>query len=291
MNMLTRFLPGFENGWFKLMHKTPVWMVPFFFLLLIAQSCFDPKESCLDIAATNFNAEADKNCCCKYPKLVLNVDQTYGTELYRQDSLFLGLNGQSFRIKSIVWYVSDFQLTKNGETFIAGDSTDFKVYETSNDDTVTINLIDDFTLIRRVPLANEVASFREDGVFEKVKFRLGLPEKAQHILPELAPSAHPLRPQTEQLYQNEYIFLQAIVVRDADPNTTPDTLNFFKADLGDFFVEGTDSFVHPIGYDFPINLHADWEVLFSGVDWSNNNPQSWKAQIVANLPSVFTVFP
>jgi hypothetical protein len=193
-----------------------------------------------------------------------------------------------FRLKSVAFYLSDFQLFRGAETFSMGDSTLLK-YKGGANDTLSRYFPDDFTLIRRTPLENEVASFREDGMFNGIKFRLGLNQEAEKIISALAPSGHPLRPQTENLSQNGYVFLQAVVVRDSMAATSPDTLNFYRADIGDFFIQGTGDFRHEVGYDFPMTLTADWKRLFQGVDWSTHDVAAWKSQIVANLPSVFSV--
>lgn len=257
-------------------------------LVLLQSACFDPQSGCLDIAATNFNASADKNCCCKYPQLTLTVNQFYGAQLAKQDSLYVGTGGHLFRLRSMSFYLSDFQLFRGGETFQMGDSTLLK-YKAGANDTLSRYFPDDFTLIRRATLENEVASFREEGLFDGIKFRLGLNPEAEKIISALAPSGHPLRPQTENLSQNGYVFLQAVVVRDSMLATDNDTLNFYRADIGDFFIQGTGNFRHEVGYDFPMTLTADWKLLFEGVDWSTHDVAAWKSQIVANLPSVFSV--
>src|SRR5690349_2250009 len=96
-------------------------------LVLCQQACFEPKYGCLDIAATNFNPAADKDCCCRYPKLLLDVNQVYDTLVFRQDSLYPGTGGHLFRIRNVAFYLSDFQLIKDGVTFETEDVVDLKV--------------------------------------------------------------------------------------------------------------------------------------------------------------------
>jgi hypothetical protein len=254
--------------------------------LFLQSACFDPQYGCLDIAATNFNASADKNCCCNFPDLILVVDQVYGTELYRPDSLVVGTNGHLFKIKSIAFYLSEFQCFKGTDRFEVGDSLDLKTL--AGTDTVSRNFINDFVLSRITP-RNVVGSFREDGNFDKVRFRLGLNSEAGTVLPTLAPSGHPLALQADSLYQNEYVFMQVVVARDSMTATPADTLRFTRADLGDYFIEGTGTFNHAVGYDFNLRLQADWQALFEGVVWTVYDKQAWKSRIVANLPSVFSV--
>ncbi|MBL7826876.1 MAG: hypothetical protein JNJ57_09620 [Saprospiraceae bacterium] len=260
-------------------------------LMAILVGCFDPQEGCLDIAAVNYYPAADEDCCCRYPKLIINADQTYDTQLFKQDSLYPTADGHLFRIKSIAFYLSEFQLFKNGNVFLMGDSLEFKTYDAAQNDTISRLFTDDFTLIRRVPFANQVASFREDGAFDQIRFRLGLNESAETIIPSLTASSHPLYPQKENLYQQGFVFFQAVVVRDSAALTAPDTLNFFRQDLPDLFITGQGDFIHQIGTDFTLTLHADWSRLFDGVNWTVHDIPAWKSKIVANMPSVFSVTP
>jgi hypothetical protein len=237
--------------------------------VLTQNACFDPRDGCLDIAATNFNVYADKNCCCTFPNLTLTVDQVYDTLLFRQDSLYAGTGGHLFRIKSVAFYLSDFELFKNGTSFKMGDSLVLKTYDAANNDTINQIFTDDFTLIRRTPLNNEVASFREDGIFDAIKFRLGLNTGAEKIISALAPTSHPLRPQPENLSQSGYVFLQAIIVRDSMAATVADTLNFVRSDIGDFFIEGRWQFSAQNRLRFPDEIAGRLESAFSGSSLDN----------------------
>ena len=278
----------------KIVHARGVFKTPLLLLgllIVVQNACFEPQSGCLDIAATNFNASADKNCCCRYPNLVLSVDQVYDTLVYRQDELYPGTGGHLFRIKSLAFYLSEFTLIKDGLPFVMEDSVALKTYGPTGNDTLVQPFIDDVVLVRRTPLEYPIATFGEAGFFEKITCRLGLGPGMAQAIPGLAPVNHPLRLQPENLFNTEYVFLQAVVVRDSMAGTLPDTLRFTRADLGDFFLEGNGVFEHKTGYNFPIKMRADWSILFQGINWTTHDIQAWKTQIVANLPSVFHITP
>lgn len=261
-----------------------------FFFSSLLTSCFDPKEGCLDIAATNFDAAADADCCCEYPKLVFTVDQVYDTLLFKSDSLYPNDQGHLFRLKSVVFYLSAFELAQNGTAFEIADTLTLNTLE--GVDTSTQLFINDFLLIRRSPVVYTVGTFRQDGDFERVKLQLGLSDAAQKVIPSKAPSNHPLSTQTDGLWQGNaagYVFLQAVVVKDSMSATPTDTLRFTKADIGQLALDFTGNFSHQTGYDFPLKLTVDYKKLFDGVNWSQGDILSWKSQIVANLSSSFTV--
>ena len=267
-----------------------------FCLLLLAfvqTACFEPKKACLDIDATNFDASADEDCCCEYPQLLMNAVQRYDTLQYLPDSLYAGKDGRLFRIKKVIFYLSDFQLFQNGGIVTVSDSVNLKTYAATGNDTISRTFTDDFVLVRRAPVENEVGDFRPGGTFEKIRFRLGLSPEAERVIPQLAPSAHPLRIQSDSIWYGRdagYVFLQAIVVRDSMATTKPDTLSFTKSELSDFFIERTSSFIHQSGgYNFTLTLTVDYKKMFEDVDWTTGDISTWKSKIATNLPNVFSV--
>jgi hypothetical protein len=259
-------------------------------LALCLSACFEPKEGCLDIAATNFDAGADKDCCCEYPKLVLSVNQVYDSLLFLNNSLYPDASGHLFRIKSVAFYLSDFQAFQSGQAFSVSDTITLNTFVGS--DTSGMLFTNDFQLVRRTPVVYSVGTFRQDGNFEEVSFRFGLSEAAQKVIPSKAPINHPLYTQPDSLWRgqtNGFVFLQAVVVRDSMEATQPVTLRFLQADLGQQYLGATGLFVHPTGYDFPLVLTVDYKKMFEGVNWSTHDISAWKTTILANLPGTFSV--
>jgi hypothetical protein len=257
---------------------------------LCLTACFEPKEGCLDIAATNFDAAADKDCCCAYPKLVLTVNQVFDTLLFRNDSLYEASNGHLFRIKSVAFYLSDFQLFQNGVVHSVSDT--LRLHTFLGPDTSTLRFTNDFQLVRRTPVNYVVGTFRQDANFEQVSIRLGLSKEAQKVIPSKTTVDHPLSPQPDSLWRgqtNGFVFLQAVVVRDSMGATQPDTLRFLQSDLGQRFIEASGLYVHPTGYDFHLVLKADYKQLFEGVNWSIHDILAWKVAIVSNMTNAFSV--
>jgi len=259
-------------------------------LSLSLAACFEPKEGCLDISAINFDANADDDCCCEYPRLVLSVNQVYDTLVFFNDGLYPDDNAHLFRIKSIAFYLSDFQVFRNAESFRVSDTLTLRTLVGT--DTSSQLFTNDFLLVRRSPIDYLVGTFRPDGVFNELSFRLGLSEDAQKVLPNKAPARHPLATQPDSLWLSKaegFVFLQAVVVRDSMAATAPDTLRFLQADLGQTVMGAAGQFVHFTGYDFPLRLRVDYKKMFEGVNWSVHDIQAWKTRIIANLPGTFSV--
>lgn len=262
--------------------------------LCLLPACYEPVEGCLDIEAVNFDAAADKNCCCEYPRLILEVEQQFDTLPWRPDSVYQLLSGERFRLKSVAFYLSEFRLYRGGAAFRTTGGIDLPVFGPASGDTLEQNFINDFALVRRSPLEYAVGAFPEGGLFDRAEILLGLPDDAQRVVPSKAPAGHPLAAQLEKLWLDRdrgFVALQLVFTRDTVAATIPDTLNFARPDFASFLIDDTGSFRHESGYDFRISLIADYRELFRNVQLSAGDPAAWKTQIVANLPNVFRVLP
>lgn len=264
----------------------------FLFLIVVAlAACTGKREACLDIEATNFDAAADKNCCCTYPNLLLKVTPQFGAALWKPDTAYEYAPGKWFRLRQVVYYLSDFQLVRQGVSIPVSDTLSLPVWGSAGD-TSTQTLTNDILLIRRSADSYKAGTFRTSGAFESVRFRVGLPDAAQRVIPDLAPSGHPLRQQSEKLWLGRdtgYVALQLILTRDTLSGTAPDTLRFHRPDFDYMFIQKDSTFQHESGYDFILLLSADYRELFQGVDLSSGDISTWKAQIAANLPKALRV--
>lgn len=259
-----------------------------FVCMLSLTACFEPREACLDISATNFDAGADKDCCCEYPKLRFTVNQIYDTLLFRNETVYPDANGHFFRINSASFYLSDFHLFQAGNDFQVSDTLTMSTY--AGADTSSQLFVNDFQLVRRSPVEYTIGSFRQDGNFDAIGFQLGLSAGAQKVIPAKAPANHPLAIQTDPLWLSKeegFVFMQLVVAPDSLAATTPDTLRFTEGDLGQRVLGGSGLFVHPTGYDFPVVLTIDYKMLFDGVNWSNHDISAWKTKIISNLDAAF----
>ncbi len=263
--------------------------------LLVQSACFEPASGCLDVAATNFDASADQDCCCEYPQLILDVFQHYDSLNFAktENPIYPApLNGHLFRLKSVAFYLSDFQLVQNGIPYTVADTVQLRTFGATNQDTVTSTFTDDFLLIRRLSLSNEVGSFRQDGRFDLARFRLGLSAAAGRVIPRLAPTGHPLRTQADSLWHGPdmgYIFMQVVLTRDTASATLPDTISLSRADVGDLFLQTIAPVQHTTGYDLHLQLDADYKKLIEGVDLTVHDITAWKSRMITNLPGVFSV--
>lgn len=258
-------------------------------LALAWSNCYEPVEGCLDIEATNFKATADENCCCEYPKVIFTIDQNWGDSLvFRNDGIYPLPSGETFQIRSISFYLSDFQFIKNGKLWEVSDTVHLQTFP---DGSKTI-FKNDFQLVRRSPEKYTIGELVESGEFEKLSFRFGLSDEANRIQPENAPENHPLGEQAEKLWESQpdgYRFLMLAFKRGIADSLPTDTIYFLKKDLPTVPLEFSGKYLHPLGYNFDMKMKVDYQKWFENVVLSADDNQSIKAKIVANLRSGFDV--
>ena len=270
-----------------------------FVLMMVAllASCESPTRGCLDIEATNLDVSADKPCkdeCCTYPDLICNVSQEFDGVSYTQDKVYPDDFGDSFRIKNVAFYLSGFQLSKGGIDYRITDSVTMKVFGANPGDTLDEKFIDDYVLVRRFPVAQEVGKFKTSGVFDQFRCYLGLEPESNKIVPRYAPLSHPLLKQMDSLWLNrddKFVWMQIVLSKDKNPDTTPDTLRFTAADFGGvpFQISSNTALEHITGFDFNFILRVDYKKMFSGIDFANTGSAVWKSKILANLSTTFGV--
>lgn len=269
-------------------------LLPLAFCLLLS-ACYEPKKGCLDVEAINFDAAADKDCCCEYPKLVMVVSQRFNDKTWSPDSLYEDTPGHLFRLRNAAFYLSDFKMVAaTGDTLVVPDTATLAVFGPNPGDTLFSLFRNDFQLVRRTQVSYPVGGFRQSGVFQLASARLGLSEEAHKVVPSKAPAGHPLRPQAEDLWMSRdtgFVVLQLVVNRDTAAATAPDTLHFTRFDFDNLVISTGGNFVHTSGYNFQMLLIVDYGAMLQGVDFQNTGPAEWKARIVANLPTAFSFFP
>ncbi len=162
-------------------------------LSVFVASCYEKKEGCLDVFASNFALDADINCCrnnqdccCNYPKLTLSIKHQYESENLATGKIYLTRLGQPFMTESIHFFISNVRLT-DGSDF----ATDDTLMIVTNDGQIKARP-DDVLIVNSDAFSFKVGTFNRPGNYTQLKFLVGLSE------PELsAPSSqfaegHPL---------------------------------------------------------------------------------------------------
>ena len=278
-----------------------------FLLILFIVSCQSPSEGCLDIDATNFDAAADESCmdCCTYPKLKLKIlHSVTSTGTMQQDTCIthsmdlVFTNGENnyFKIKDIVFYLSDFQLvTASGaveevENRITLSIYDDLIAQTSKDTTVK----NDFVLVERGGGFNyTIGTFRKPGMYAKVRFKIGISPSLNSTDVDALPTAHALSGSKRMHFDTRgqgFIFQKFTVVKD----TMTDLTETETYEIGQIFTNAIEveldfPRVFEPGFDVEIPLKVNYTTWLKGINFAADTEADIKSAIVNNAAEAFTI--
>ena len=84
-----------------------------FILAMFNSGCNIRMEGCLDLAAENFDLNADKPCdgCCTYPSVTVSLSQKWNDINFRTDTFYTDRYGKPFVINDLRYILSSFTWT------------------------------------------------------------------------------------------------------------------------------------------------------------------------------------
>lgn len=139
-------------------------------MLLSLNGCNTRIQGCLDVNADNFNLNAEQSCdgCCTYPSVSLSLTQKWGDRNFASTDTLYDINGQPYKITSLVYFLSDW-IWEDGQGIL---------YHV---DSVTVTCDDgDLTYSPdNLPIGTEqfnytLGSVRKSPVIDSLHFNIGL---------------------------------------------------------------------------------------------------------------------
>jgi hypothetical protein len=269
------------------------------FTFFLLPSCYEKKESCLDIRASNFDLEGDIPCedCCEYPLLELKflhrnvLADTILTIGYSDSTYFDGADNP-FRIKNIKYYISNMRL-------VATDGTEAQVNEEIEINTPQNGLVtfkDDFLLVNgSLSSFLTAGSFSEIKTYNKIRFSLGLDNSLESVDPATLPDNHVLTVNQDSSmfdYQNGYYLLANIeIFKDTTAIDTIPRLLEIGAFVGPEEIELSfpEDIILPEGFNFQITLQIDAPSWFESSNVRIDGDEQLYTEIVSKMSQSFSV--
>lgn len=267
-------------------------------------SCYEPEEGCLDVAAKNFQVDADVDCpdgCCEYPSLKLTLSHRVGEPgndepLRYLTAVYTDALRQVFRVQKMQYYLSNFLLhAADGNTVSVTDLLSVQSFNT--DGSLTDNqLTDDFLLINP-SFSNSltVGEIQVNGTFEAISFSLGLNELANQTDTSSVEEGHPLGSIDDPMYVDEdqgYAFLEAAILRDTiASDTIPTEVSVVGVDQRiDYFIPFDQPFALNPGYNINISLHINYATWLNAIEnVRNDSPEAIADKIVSGLSQAISL--
>ena len=253
-------------------------------VVLFFTACYQPKEGCLDINATNFDATADEECCCQYPVLQLKFKHfASGNEFSASDTI-LNDFGQQFRIPSFAFYFSDFEFTgTSGNKVQVSDTIRLPAPFDS------IVLKKDIALVRAITSNALLGRFIQEESFTKLYFQVGVPSAADGAVLSKIPSTSELSAQPDNLYDatKAYVSVKYVFSTGIEQGSSERFIRIFQDIPFSFNID------LPLirANNTCVTIVIDHAAVFHNVDVKNDNDETIKNKLVNNLQSAIVLIP
>ena len=232
-------------------------------LSLLFVACLEPKDGCLDEQALNYEITADRNCCCEYPGLIVNIDHEWDTLGFRIGDEFI-VGQDTLVIEEMQYFLSGFILE-------SANSVSYSVDELIEIDSPPVVVPDDLVLVRPSGAAARAGTFVHPEIqFSRLSFALGPTPEMQNIPPEAFPTDHPARVGAPVLFDTtgqKFCDFYIRVSRASDSNQSRSLLlNISEND----FIQKSVDYNATVGFNLDIRLAVDYHAWFEDVDFFND---------------------
>lgn len=261
----------------------------FFCTVLLCFSCADPEVGCIDALASNFDLEADQDCClveeeccCNFPSLTLNLFYKgtaadtltqAATNIRLQEYYPLDNLTDSIRFDSFSLFVSNIQVIDNAEvdTLRVIETLELSFLDGNGEEQVS-TFQDNIALVRMPTFTFDIGTYRSDIDFDEIRFDLGLREELATIDPSSVGNNHPLGDEYTVLFDTtSQRFLTGKIgfslKRDTFERAIVQNVDPFRTDSEQFLVPNTID----KGRDLDILMRINVLDIFKGIIFDTPN--------------------
>ena len=268
-------------------------------------SCYEPKEGCLDLEATNYDVTADDPCngCCNYPALNIAFRHLYIPPDLLDTTIFFRYNNfypvpdnplDTFTVERTRFFLSNIRLVRpDGSELHVMDSITIDVNGTST------RIADNFAKVDRdIFQTVNIGTIITEGKFSAVRFNVGLDDFLLNTDPESVPTTSQLNVRNDTLLYMDTInisYLSALVVFNQDTIAVQDSTVvqiFEQTNLIEVPFE--EVFQLDPGFNIKVTIDINYWQWFQGIDIKNTDQNQVNAalrnQILENIAASFSIF-
>ncbi len=258
------------------------WSLLSIYCLFVLPSCLEKEEGCRDVNATNFAADAERDCedCCTFPSITFEIDHAVNDTFLRYGDTVM-VEDKIINIIETSFYLNGISLTGIDPTIIISDQITL-TDRTGNTNTIT----DDIEIISRDinSFSYEIGSFSGQGNYGELNFQLGLTPIQAATDPAEVSTTHPLS-STNGLFSlpdSNYVFTRLRLVNIAND----DTLQYDLATPVNITLPYEVTVDR--GFDLEIPIKVDYAKWIEGINFADDSVTT-SAIIVGNLANAFSI--
>ncbi len=260
-----------KNSWILIIHLV-------FGLLLVG--CYENQEGCLDLYASNFDVDADDDCCCEYPELQLSIAHQLDSTSLQLGQVYKTKSGQTYILTELSFLLSDFALLQADGTWTGIQDTIKLEDQLRPDDAVQIS---------RSSFRFPVGTFLPPGNFNQIQFLCGLTAIEANTSPSQFEAGHVLS-SSSNLW-DEVDGYQMFRIGMIPDTSTMDTIQLqFPAFPSIPFALEIDE-EKKIGSDINISISVDYNSWFDSLNPATDLIPEMEAKIAEGIKSSLSYLP
>jgi hypothetical protein len=227
---------------------------------------------------------------CNYYQLEIawqHYSQNAPNDTLRMGNWLTDNAGEFFFLERCNWLGSEVQLQAVGRTTVSTSPKNILLYK--NDGTAT-EVEDNFFVMALDNFTANAAGWSELGDFGQLYFQVGIDANLQAVNPSRTPvNAHPLSATAvPYLYDSTQTAFSSLELVAVQPNNNNNRIEIRLADVFNFAFPYGVQVVD--GENVPIRIRLNYDVLFSGVSFSNDSVATIQDKLRQNIPLAFSVY-
>jgi hypothetical protein len=261
-----------------------------FLVTVLLLSCYEKKEGCLDVYASNFALDADldccenpDDCCCQYPELKLSIKHQYQGENLGPGKIYHTQHGQPFRLESLMFFICNVRLT-DGPDYATSDT--LLIVDQHGQ---THPRPDDVEVVSTGKFSITVGTFNRPGIYNRLKFMVGLNEPERSAPSDQFDPGHPLalgQTHLKDTLSGEWLSYQLAWI----PDTASQQVELLQVPANNLIeVELPVEIIKNAGSDITIPLAIDYQHWLGSIDLQSDDQTTKNRKILEHLAQSFSI--
>ena len=247
------------------------WVVLLIVLSLVG--CYDDKEGCLDPNAVNFDVSADKDCCCQYPALTLNVSwKENDTTFLSLNKVFLDDAQQPYKLLGVRFYLSHLEAVDVNQNAVDVNGESEKWVYGAGNVPEKAKVSDNVLLIKQTQADYKLGTFKRPGTYQGIRLDIGLDAQQNAVIPDSLSGENVLgfKPDSMWVAPKMYIQQQWIVMTDTSSSMPQvDTFQVLSVQ-GGVELAYNPLLVVPQGANYELKIAVDMSQWLHNIKWGAN---------------------
>lgn len=249
-------------------------------IFLLASSCYERQEGCLDIRSDSYDFFADDPCedCCTYPTMTWQVTHEWLDTFLMEGEIYYNNLDQYIQVISSEFYISELALLKENEEFVIDE-----VLEVVDKAGAALTISNSIQFVQSFRKSYPVGSFRYPDTYDALGFTLGIP--GNYVASDSTETfVEDVSFLDEEICEHTNFRLEYVVDTISMDTLVMELIG--TSTIEEISLEALNEV--PLSEDFTISIIARYDLLFNDIDLQNLESDVEKVKLQAKLSEMFS---